>query len=178
MSLITDFHLHTLLPDPRYNSTTPVDDQKLLLPDFLEKLNNCIAQYKQKHPDQDISFSETYRSNTLQMIYFKRGTSKVQKNGMHHYGIAADSIFIIDGKQTYKGDINLLRQIYKTNGLTVLGMWDPLHVQFITVSDQPALRNDVSNAIKQFQSQNGLPPTGEADDATLTKARQGVLPER
>lgn len=172
MSVISDFHMHTLLVDQRYNSPFPVDDQKLLLPDFLGKLKVCIGQYKQKHPDQDISFSETYRSNTLQMLYFKRGSSKVQKNGMHHYGIAADSVFIIDGKQTYKGDINLLRQIYKSNGLTVLGMWDPLHVQLIAVSDQPALRNEVSNAIKQFQSQNGLPATGEADDATLARARQ------
>jgi len=172
MSIISDFHLQVLLPDPRYNQPNPEDDQKLLLPAFLDKLKVCIQLYKDARPGQDITFTETYRSNALQEIHFNNGASKIKKNGMHHYGIAADSIFIINGKRTFKGDVNLIRKIYKDNGLTILGLWDPLHVQFISVPEQPALRQEVSDAIRQFQSQNGLTPTGEADDATLAKARQ------
>jgi hypothetical protein len=172
MKKITDFYLRTLLTGSKFNAATAVNDQKLLFPDFLSKLNTCIAQYKKIHPGQDITFTETYRSNTLQMIHFNNGASKIKKNGMHHYGIAADSIFIIGGKKTYKGDVTLIRKIYKDNGLGILGMWDALHVQFIGVPEQQALRDAVSAAITQFQKTNNLVQTGEANAQTIAKAKQ------
>lgn len=171
MKKIADFYLSMLLTGAKFNSSQPVSDQGLLFPDFLTQLTSCIEQYKQTHPDQDITFTETYRSNTLQLIHFNNGASKIKKNGMHHYGIAADSIFIIGGKRTFKGDVNLIRKIYKDNGLTILGMWDALHVQFIPAADQQALRDTVSNAITQFQKDNSLAQTGEANPETIAKAK-------
>jgi len=171
MKKIADFYLKTLLINAKFGSSQPNADQQLLFPDFLAKLNICIQQYKASHPGQDITFTETYRSNVLQLIHFNNKASKIKKNGMHHYGIAADSIFIINGKRTFKGDVVGLRKIYTDNGLTILGMWDSLHVQFITVGDQQPLRDTVAAAISKFQKDNGLPITGEANAATIAKAK-------
>jgi hypothetical protein len=149
MKKIVLFFTSVLAKSPKFTSATAVNDQELLFPDFLTKLNSCIVEYKKTYPSQNITFTETYRSNTLQAIHFKNGASKIKKNGMHHYGIAADSIFIIAGKKTYKGDIPLIRKIYKNNGLTILGMWDALHVQYIPVENQQELRDLIE---KEFGS--------------------------
>jgi len=132
-------------PSPKFLSIKPVDDQDLLFPPFLEKWQECAKQYQDRYPSQRLTFSETYRSNTLQTQYYNQGASKIKVNGMHHYGIAGDTVFIINGKESYKGDIALIRKIYKDNGLTILGMWDPLHVQYIAVADQQKVREAVAN---------------------------------
>lgn len=138
--IVTFFH-NVLAKSTNFNSLTPVDDVALLFPEFLELVKLCIKEYQKKYPNQDITFTETYRSNALQLKYYTDGASKLKKNGMHHYGIAADCIFIVDGKRTYKGDVMLIRKIFNAHGLTTLGMWDPLHVQYISVADQPKLRS-------------------------------------
>lgn len=171
MKKIVDFYLKTIVPSPQFNSPEPVDDMDLLYPGFLEVFRKCVAQYKKVYPDQDITFSETYRSNILQEQYYNSGASKIKKDGMHHYGIAGDSIFIIKGKRTYKGDISLLRKIYEENGLTILGMWDALHVQFIPVADQQKLR-DLANQPAGKSLAGKLPESttfkAEGDGATAT----------
>ena len=146
MKKIVDFFVKNIVNSPKFNSPNPVSDMDLLLPEFKNKFAQCVTQYKTKYPDQDVVFVETYRSNTLQEQYYNSGASKIKKDGMHHFGIAGDSIFVINGKRTYKGDVNLLRKIYKQNGLTILGMWDPLHVQFIAVEEQQELRKMVNAA--------------------------------
>ena len=147
MKKIVLFFTGVLIKNQKFTSATPVNDPALLFPDFLNKVKSCITEYKKTYPNQDITFTETYRSNTLQAIHFKNGASKIKKNGMHHYGIAADCIFVIAGKKTYKGDIPLIRKIYKDNGLTILGMWDALHVQYIPVADQQELRDIVAKEV-------------------------------
>jgi hypothetical protein len=147
MKEIASFFQNVLFKSKKYNSATPVSDQDLLYPAFLAKLQDCIKQYQKTYPNQDITFTETYRSNTLQMTHYNNGASKIKKNGMHHYGIAADSIFIINGKKSYKGDVLLIRKIYKDNGLTILGMWDALHVQYISVGEQQGLRDEVRELV-------------------------------
>jgi hypothetical protein len=147
MKEIAKFFQNVLFKSKRFNSSTPVSDQDLLYPPFLAKLQACIKQYQQTYPNQDITFTETYRSNTLQMIHYNNGASKIKKNGMHHYGIAADSIFIINAKKSYKGDVMLVRKIYQANGLTILGMWDALHVQYIPVGEQQGLRDEVREMV-------------------------------
>lgn len=169
---IAQFFLEKLVPHPKFNSSIPNSDQSLLFPDFLDAVETCVVKYKKIHADQDVTFTETYRSNTLQLKYYNDGASKIKSDGMHHFGIAADSIFIIGGKRTYKGDIIRLRKTYGDNGLNILGMWDPLHVQFIPVSDQSKLRATVKETLIAFQKANGLPQTGIADSATIAKAKE------
>jgi len=175
MEDITQFFLEKLITDGRYGTAKPVDDQTLLLPRFLNKLETCISIYKLEYPNQSITFTETYRSNLLQYKYFEQGASKTKEDGMHHYGIAADCIFIINEKRSYEGDTVLLRKIYVENGLTILGMWDPLHVQLIPVGQQMQLRNAVISKIKAFQSEQGIPITGLPDEITIAKARSLLL---
>ena len=169
---IAQHYLRTLLIHPKFNSANLNPDQALLLPAFRAKIKTCIAKYKAKHPGQDVTFTETYRSNALQLKHFNNGASKIKAYGMHHYGIAADSIFVIGGKRTYKGDVMGLRKIYKDNGLQILGMWDALHVQFIPVSEQVSLRAAVKKAVKAFQAANGLKQTGEANAETIAMAKK------
>ena len=140
MDKIVVFFHSVIAKSSKFKSITPVDDVTLLLPDFLAQVKLCIKEYQKTYPLQDITFTETYRSNTLQLKYYMNGASKVKKNGMHHYGIAVDCIFLIDGKRSYKGDITLIRKIFKDHGLTILGLWDALHVQYIPVADQAKLR--------------------------------------
>jgi hypothetical protein len=147
MKEIAKFFQNVLLKSKKFNSPTAVSDQDLLYPSFLAKLQICIKEYQKTYPNQDITFTETYRSNTLQMIHYNNGASKIKMNGMHHYGIAADSIFIINGKKSYKGDVMLIRKIYQANGLIILGMWDSLHVQYISVGEQQALRDEVAKLV-------------------------------
>jgi Putative peptidoglycan binding domain len=169
---IADFYLQKLIEKPKFTSIDPNTDQSLLVPAFMAKVTSCIAEYKASHPGQDITFTETYRSNALQLKHFNNHASKIKANGMHHYGIAGDSIFVIGGKKTYKGDVVGLRKIYQDNGLFILGMWDALHVQFIPVSEQATLRTTVKNTLIAFQKANGLSQSGEADAATIAMAKK------
>jgi hypothetical protein len=127
-----------------FDSPKPIKDVELLLPEFYNLLVFCFNEYQKKYPNQNVYITETYRSNILQQKYFKQGKSKIRNNGMHHYGIAADVAFLINEKLSYKGDYNYLRRIFKENNLTVLD-WELGHVQFIRVSEQNALRAEVSS---------------------------------
>ncbi|MDD5360912.1 MAG: hypothetical protein PHN88_02175 [Ignavibacteria bacterium] len=127
-----------------FDSTKPVNDLNLLFPDFLDKLILCFGKYNEKYPSHDVYIVETYRSNNLQSEYYKSGKSKIRKNGMHHFGIAADIAFYIDGEFSYKGNYDYLRKIFTDEGLTVLN-WELGHVQFIEVKDQETLRKSVLN---------------------------------
>ena len=98
MKEIAKFLQNILFKSKKNNSANPVSAQDLLSPLILAKLLVCIKQYQQTYPNQDITFTETYRNNTLQLIHHNNGASIIKKSTMHHYGIAADSIFIINGK--------------------------------------------------------------------------------
>jgi hypothetical protein len=127
-----------------YNSLKPTRDVELLLPEFYNLLIYCFNEYRKKYPNQYICIIQTYRSNTLQLKHFKEGKSKIRKNGMHHYGIAADVAFLIDDKVSFKGDYGYLRKIFKENKLTILD-WELGHVQYIPVSEQNTLRKEIGN---------------------------------
>lgn len=127
-----------------YDSVKPVRNTDLLLPDFYNALVYCFNEYQKKYPSQRTYITETYRSNSLQLKYYKTGKSKIRKNGMHHYGIAADIAYLINDKLSYKGDYSYLRKIFKDNNLTVLD-WELGHVQFIPVSEQSELREEIEN---------------------------------
>jgi hypothetical protein len=128
-----------------YDSPNPIKNVDLLLPDFYNILVFCFNEYQKKYPNQKVYITETYRSNNLQLKYFQQGKSKIRKNGMHHYGIAVDVAFLINDKLSYKGDYNYLRKTFKENNLTVLD-WELGHVQFIPVSEQNALREEVEDS--------------------------------
>ena len=172
---IAEHFIKRLLTSDNFNSANPVKDTALLFPAFWEKLQKSIVAFNVKYPAIKVVFVETYRSNDLQLQHYKNGASQIKKDGMHHFGIAADLAFMINGKFSYNGDYKYLRACHETENLTILPPWDIGHVQFIPVSKQQDLRNEVYSAVKQFQKENGLIPDGIPGQKTISKAKQLYL---
>lgn len=174
MMEISEHYLKTIAISPKYNSTNSVKDKELLFEPFLQKVLSSFLQYKTKYPEAEPYMVETYRSNKLQLQYYNQGASKIKENGMHHYGIACDVAFLINGKVTYNGNYKFLRQCHLDNGLFILGMWDAGHVQFIeaTSTEQNKLRNDVVKAIVNFQNNKGLTSDGVIGTKTIAALRE------
>lgn len=172
MKAIADFYIKSLIKSDKYFSPNPVKDETLLYPPFLNKVKASISEFNKTYPNIDVIFVETYRSNTLQLTHFNNGASKIKKNGMHHYGIAVDIAFKINGKFSYNGDYKLLRECHRKQGLELLGVWDMGHVQFVKVSEQATLRNAVDRAVRNFQFDNGLTVDGVVGKKTQAKAKE------
>jgi|WetSurMetagenome_2_1015567.scaffolds.fasta_scaffold40006_2 hypothetical protein len=141
---ISKHYAENIVNSDLFDSAKPIKDANLLLPEFYNILIFCFNEYQKKYPSQKVYITETYRSNILQQNYFKQGKSKIRNNGMHHFGIAADVAFLINDKLSYKGDYNYLRRLFKENRLTVLD-WELGHVQFIPVSEQSTLREEINS---------------------------------
>ena len=137
--VIKNHYQNKIVPSAKFDSLTPVRDLGLLLPEFFDTLVKCFDEFENSNPEQKIYVVETYRSNRLQRKYFIDGKSKIRAYGMHHFGIAADVAFLIEGMVSYEGNYSELREIFKDNGLYVLD-WELCHVQYIPVSQQSDLR--------------------------------------
>jgi hypothetical protein len=171
---IAEHYLRRLITGPKFFSSVEVKETALLYPPFFDKLQLSIAAFNKKYPAVEVVFVSTYRSNTLQLIHYNNGASGIKKNGMHHYGIAADLAFKINGKFTYNGDYNYLRDCHKKQGLFLIAKNDVGHVQFIPVNaiTQNALRSTVTNAVIEFQKQHKLKPDGIPGKFTIAKAKE------
>jgi len=174
-TIISAHFLSNLVTSDNFLSSSPVKDPALLFPLFGEKLSRSIAAFNKKYPGIEVVFVETYRSNTLQLIHYNNGASKIKKDGMHHFGIAADLAFKINGVFSYKGDYTYLRQCHANQGLNLIGAWDIGHVQYIPVSEQSALRLTVNNAVIKFQKFYDLKPDGIIGSKTIAKAKEIFL---
>lgn len=146
MKEIADFFANVIYKSDKYETQSPCNDTDLLFPPFYAIVMEMINAYQEQH--ETIPFVlETYRSNTLQRIYFNRGASKIRQNGMHHYGIAVDLVGRANGQIDYEVlDYAWLRDWAKNNGLTVLD-WELAHFQFIPVASQNELRQAAADAI-------------------------------
>lgn len=92
---------------------------------------------------------ETYRSTTRQAQLFAEGATKLSKVGVHHYGLAADIVFLRGGEPSWKGDFSFLGQLARAHRLIWGGDWgypqrpngfvDADHVQGCSVGRQAAL---------------------------------------
>lgn len=142
LKIIKSHYKNKIVTSNKFDSLVPVRDLGLLLPEFLDKLVDCFDEFESLHPEQKVYILETFRSNRLQRKYFNEGRSKIRAYGMHHFGIAADVAFMIEGMVSYEGDYKHLREIFTEKGLYVLN-WELCHVQYIAVSEQAELRRYV-----------------------------------
>jgi len=174
LKLIAEHFLKHIATSAFYNSNSTCRNLELLYPPFRELIDKAIYSFELQY-DYKVFIVETFRSNALQLRYYLNGASKVKTAGMHHFGIAVDCAFKVNGKFTYKGDIIGLREYMTEQGLTKLGMWDALHFQFIPVNKQRALRNAVNVEVKSFQKKYGLVVDGIIGKRTIAKLIEILL---
>lgn len=141
------FYADVIQKDPRFRSTKPVSDMALLEPITRAAVQGIIADAKAM--GHDMMVFETYRSQELQRIYFDRGVTRLQNVGVHHYGLAADIVKVVNGEPSWDGSFDFLQELAEKHNLIWGGNWgtpdaphsfrDPVHVQRITVDDQGRL---------------------------------------
>lgn len=125
----------------RYQLTGLTSDVDILHPQFaLSVLKLFINAHKE---GLRVCIFETFRSQERQLDLFNKGKTKLSKNGMHHFGIAADVVFRTEKNQPiWQGDWAALGKIGKELGLYWGGDWESFrdypHFQLIpaTVGDQ------------------------------------------
>ena len=124
----------------------PVSDLALLEPVTRAAVQAIIDDGKKA--GHDLMVFETYRSRELQQINYQRGVTRLKNVGVHHYGLAADIVKVVNGEPSWDGDFDFLRQLAEDHNLVWGGNWgepdqphsfrDYVHVQRITVGDQVA----------------------------------------
>jgi D-alanyl-D-alanine carboxypeptidase len=144
---MSNFYTDVILKDQRFKTTKRVDDLMLLEPATRQLVESIIADAK-AHGVALMAF-ETFRSAARQQILFQQGASKLQKVGVHNYGLACDIVKSIDGDPSWKGDFSLLGQLAHSHKLIWGGDWgnpnikhsfiDLVHVQRCTIARQASL---------------------------------------
>jgi len=144
---MTNFYTSIIKKDPRFHSTKPVSDLALLEPVTRVAVLNIIRDAKEQ--GHHLMVFETYRSQELQAIYFKRGVTRLRTVGVHHYGLACDIVKSVKGQPSWDGSFDFMQALANKHNLIWGGDWgepdgphsflDPVHVQRITVYDQGRL---------------------------------------
>lgn len=141
------FYTETIVHDPRFHTTQPVHDIMLLEPITRFAVRAIIADAK--NAGIELGAFETYRSKERQELLYQQKATKLQKVGVHHYGLACDLVKMIGNQPSWKGDFTFLIALCKKHGLISGNNWgqpkikhsfiDPGHVQRITLPRQQAL---------------------------------------
>jgi peptidoglycan hydrolase-like protein with peptidoglycan-binding domain len=171
---IAEWYIKKLVTSSEYFSPNPVRVYGLLFPDFKDLMNELFLEATKININ--LISLETYRSNVLQLEYYHAGASGIPKNGMHHYGIACDTIFKDKtGHLTYKGPYAKMHEIYESLGGPDLGKLeinDAGHFQLIPISQQNDLRSEVDHVIRAFQDVQGLVIDGIVGPKTQAAAKE------
>src|ERR1035437_2876376 len=141
------FYTAVISLDPRFNNPGRIIDILLLEPVTRQLVNKIIEDAK-AHGVELMVF-ETYRSQARQQQLFDLGQTKLRQVGVHHYGLACDIVYNVNGEPSWKGDFSLIGHLSLANGLVWGGDWgnpaihhsfiDADHVQRCTIARQAAL---------------------------------------
>lgn len=82
---------------PQYTNAQLVADVDILYPPFALSVLKIFARACES--GLRLCIYETYRSQERQLELFNRGVTKLKNNGMHHFGIAADIVFLKGNNQ-------------------------------------------------------------------------------
>ncbi len=146
---MSNFYNDVIVKDKRFNSTERINDLMLLEPVTRQIVQTIIADAKAH--GMDLMVFETFRSAARQQLLFKQHATKLQKVGVHNYGLACDIVKSINGEPSWKGDFSLLGQLAHAHKVIWGGDWgtpnihhsflDNDHVQRCSIAKQAALFN-------------------------------------
>ena len=142
-----NFYTDVIQKSSKYDSIEGVRDLALLEPITRQKVINIIK--KANANKTPLIVTETFRSINRQKYLFQKGATKLQNVGVHHYGLAADFVFIVNGQYSWDVDYSPLWKWCAEEELISGHDWGlPLlqhsfrdidHVQRITLADQTRL---------------------------------------
>jgi len=130
-----------------FHSTDICQQYALLHPTMRIAVQRIISDAKAE--GHEMMLYESYRSTERQELLFQEGKTQLQHVGVHHYGLAADIVYVVNGQPSWDGDFSLLGRLADAHGLIWGGDWgdpgvhhsfiDSDHVQLIHVDQQPQL---------------------------------------
>jgi len=130
-----NFFTDVIQRDPRYRAVPSIKDVELLEPGFRRKLDDLLADAKAQ--GTELVITETFRSSERQQRLFAEGRTRLRKVGVHHYGLAADTVKRVGG---YGGDWGFMAPLIARHGLYPSGLaGDFNHVQGVSREEQRAL---------------------------------------
>jgi hypothetical protein len=142
-----NFYKEVIQKDPRFRSSSRVNDPDLLEPVTRQAVAAIIAEAKAA--GIALLAFETFRSQARQRQLFNEGVTQLSNVGVHNYGLACDLVKLIKGEPSWDGDFAFLGRLAKQHGLIWGGDWgepdkphtfrDYVHVQRCRVADQQKL---------------------------------------
>ena len=129
-----------LRKSPLFHGTEPVREMDMLYPPFRVRVELLLKDARAA--GLPAAVFETFRSAERQASLFRLGRTKLRSNGMHHYGVACDVVFLDgDGHFTWNAASGLWEQLGaagKKHGLCWGGDWkgfrDCPHFQLVPES--------------------------------------------
>lgn len=144
---MNNFYADFISRDLRFDSPQRFCDPGLLEPTTRELVYRLLHEAHQI--GIELMIYETYRSRQRQLELFNHGATKLQRVGVHHYGLACDIVRLVCGEPSWKGDFSFLGKLAQSCGLIWGGDWgapgvkhtfvDSVHVQRCTVARQGEL---------------------------------------
>ena len=144
---MSNFYRDIIQKDRRFRSTDRIADPALLEPVTRQAVAAILARTRDL--GMELMVFETYRSQERQAALFEQGVTQLRQVGVHHYGLAADLVKVIEGQPSWDGDCAFMGRLARKYNLIWGGDWgepekthnfrDYDHVQRCRVSAQPLL---------------------------------------
>ena len=91
-----NFYTNVIKTSLAFKSKERVSALNLLEPEVRRRMQNVIDDAKLL--GHELRIIETYRSKERQLELFNQKKTKLRNVGVHHYGLAADVVKIVNGK--------------------------------------------------------------------------------
>lgn len=142
-----NFYVNVIKTNLAFKTKDRVSVLHLLEPEFRRRMQNVIDDAKLL--GHELRIIETYRSRERQLDLFNQKKTKLRNVGVHHYGLAADVVKIVNGKAFWGGDWTFLGKLAAKHKLIWGGDWgfpnrkttfyDAVHLQMVSVKNQSKL---------------------------------------
>ena len=146
-----------------YDNYFSIDLQRktnLLYPPFKRKINTMLDRYLELDNSQIPKIFETYRSLKRQKELYNENKTKIMSAGFHHFGLAADIVFLKDNQITWEGNYNMLNNIAFPIGLFKTGFNEQCHYQYYSDNILQQLRVYAKTKVIRFQQMFKLKDDG------------------